>query len=329
MKGATRHWPPREIDLLLQALHLPAERARRAWKEWSETRPFDAVRPGEARLLAALGRRLSELAPDSPHLGRVRGLARADWARTQATLEASLPAIDLLQRREIPFLLYRSAAEHAEGRGRDRLLTQLDILVPYALRPAAVAALIEGPWRPESRSPASRSSLHATVALRNGPQGRVALRASALPPFYGTSAQDEQVWEGALEAKLGGRRVSVPNAESATLLTLAWGAREDGGTWAVELARRLADTPPDWATVAETAPRWHLVAAALGGLRYLQRTLELPVPERSLRSLEEHAPRWAERASYRAHLGGSDPAPASRRMVAALADRLHWCRTRG
>jgi len=322
VKGPPPGWPAAEIDLLLQALYLPAPRARQAWARWSETRSFDAATFGEARLLGALSRRLQELAPESPHLARLRGIARADWTRTQVTLEASLPAIDLLRERKIPFLLFGAASEHAAGRGRDRLLTQLDVLVPATYRPAAVETLTHGAWQGLSPLPAARASSHATVALHDEPHGRVALRASALPPFYGTAAQDRDLWTSAIETELGGRRVSVPSPEHGTLLSLGWGAREDGGSWGLELGRRLAEAPPDWSEVVDAARRWRLVTATLGGLRYLHRSLELPVPPSCLHSLEETATRWSERISYRSHLGGRSATAPSRRLVAHFADRL-------
>ena len=67
-----RYWPPEGQILLLKAALADLETARQAWRQWDARQELaDATSP-EVGLLAAIARRMPELAPGMPMDPRLR-----------------------------------------------------------------------------------------------------------------------------------------------------------------------------------------------------------------------------------------------------------------
>ena len=93
-----------EHRLLLQAALGPPALAGKAWREWRLRFEFDAIDSVSQRLLPLLARRDGIIPTDDVVLGRVKGLYRKAWARNQSLWASVRPAVEAIERCQIPIL---------------------------------------------------------------------------------------------------------------------------------------------------------------------------------------------------------------------------------
>src|SRR5262245_49750713 len=145
----------RYIDLLLRANLAPDDQAVRAWRDWLRMRSLDDATWPELRLLAPLARRIAALDPYSPFRPRLEGLAKANWTKTQLIIRDCASALDALSSAGIHCLLFKGAANYAEGLGpaTRRIMGDIDILVPLEAAVAASDRLYEAGWSAGGQPP--------------------------------------------------------------------------------------------------------------------------------------------------------------------------------
>lgn len=278
-------WPSEGIELLLKACILADDdQAREAWHRWTARRDFDGVSRHEMRLLSALSVRLGALDPDSPLRPRVEGLARAHWTQTQLVLAKSLPALARLDAAGIPHMVFKGAAQYAEGLAAKtrRILGDLDILVPSDMIRPALSALVADDWAGVNGDADAYldavADLRVGINLVRGRHGEIDLHRTPFHIAARDVTADRALWAGVRVGHLLGRPVSVASPAANTVITLAHATHSPGGDWAVDVAARLGHQAIDWDELVMLAERWRLVLPVAAGLGYLRGVLDQPVP---------------------------------------------------
>ena len=178
--------PNRNIDLLLRANLAPDDRAVRAWRDWLRMRSVDDATWPELRLLAPLARRIATLDSYSPLRPRLEGLAKAHWTKTQLIIRDCASALDALRSAGIDCLLFKGAANYAEGLApaTRRIMGDVDILVPPEAVVAASDRLCEAGWSAEGGQPPEivRHDVQRRIStnFRNGEFGDIDLHRQRL-----------------------------------------------------------------------------------------------------------------------------------------------------
>ncbi|MBN9008578.1 MAG: nucleotidyltransferase family protein, partial [Rhizobiales bacterium] len=253
-------------------------------------RDFDDIAWPEMRLLVQLAPRLHRLDPANPVLQRVDGIAKHLWTSTQLALFQSGPILAALNRAGIPFVVFKGAAQYAEGlaRGR-RIMGDVDLLVHRGKAVAALDVLEAEGWQASNGESFDLLRELARIRLsgnfRKGTHGEVDLHIS---PFHFARLDfelDESFWGLAQPAMLAGQSVRVPDPTDSILLLLAHSTTSESGDWAMDIAARLTAQPIDWPALSNRAARRGIVPACLSSLRYLREELGVPVPEEALARL--------------------------------------------
>jgi hypothetical protein len=280
-----RGWPPASIDLLLKACLLPDEgRAAGAWRAWIATHDFDAVTHPEMHVLAALSARIAALDPASPYRPRMEGLARSQWTRTQLVLGAGIGAIARLSAAGIPSLIFKGAAQYAEGLAteRRRIMGDLDLLVPHERIVAAVTALVDDGWAGAKGE--SGAYLRAVADVRvgmnlvKGRHGELDLHRTLFHFSRFDADAEARLWSTAHGGTVQGRPVTVAAPEVNVIVGLVHSIESPGGDWAIDVATRMRRQALDWDRLIDYAARWRVVMPVRIGLTYLADRLEQPVP---------------------------------------------------
>jgi putative nucleotidyltransferase-like protein len=300
----SRSWPTGNIDLLLKAVLAPEDKARAAWKRWTELRNFDDITWSETRLLVPLGRRMQLLDPSSPLRPRIDGVAKLLWTRTHLHARDMASAFELLDKAHIPFMVFKGGALYADGLAlaTRRIMGDVDILVPREQALGALETLLADGWT--SDKGASSDYMRRIARVRCGynlRKGEVANIDVHSEPFHFSrigDAFDREMWARAETRNLASRSVLVPDATDSVLLLLAHSAASESGDWAVDLAIRVEKTSIDWRRFAASAERLGLVPICRAGLDYLRTELEAPVPREAADALASASASRLERVKY-------------------------------
>ena len=294
--------PSRSIDLLLRANLAPDDRAVRAWRDWLRIRSVDDASGSELRLLAPLARRMATLDSYSPFRPRLGGLAKAHWTKTQLILRDCASALDALRSAGIDCLLFKGAANYAEGLAlaTRRIMCDVDILVPPEAVVAASDRLCEAGWSADGQPPEIvRHEVQRRIStnFRKGEFGAIDLHRSVFHFSRRVRELDASLWEKARPARLAGRPVLVPSPADSVVISIAHGVINGDGDWAMDVAYRVSACQVDWDRVVDIADRRGLVPPVLSGLTYVK-TLGVDIPQSILDRLHETRPTPGEYLKY-------------------------------
>jgi hypothetical protein len=300
-----RGWPPASIDLLLKACLLPDERrAAEAWRAWIATHDFDAVTHPEMHVLAALSARIATLDPDSPYRPRMEGLARSQWTRTQLLLGGSIGAVARLAAAGIPTLIFKGAAQYAEGLAteRRRIMGDLDLLVPRGQIGTAVTTLTDDGWAGAKGESAAYLRAVADVRvgmnLVKGRHGELDLHRTLFHFSRFDAEAEMRLWSTAADGTIQGHRVRVAAPEINVIVSLVHAIESPGGDWAIDVATRLRRQALDWDRLIDFVARWRVVMPVRIGLAYLADALEQPIPREAMTRLAGAPDSFADRLQF-------------------------------
>ena len=199
--------------LLVRAVCDEGQQAVAAWRAWRALVDFDEVDEPSSRLLPLVARRPGLLGEEDDEIrGRIRGLYRRSWVRSQLLWQEATPVLHALAGRQVPVMLLKGAALrpfYDDDIGA-RPMYDIDILVPPEHARCALEVLVGCGWEPEhTQGPegiAARLALrrHSTGFVR-GENGRLDLHWHALATSIGPRA-DAAFWRAARPATDGGGR---------------------------------------------------------------------------------------------------------------------------
>jgi hypothetical protein len=287
-------WPDGRQTLLLRAVLGPPREAAEAFRRWRLMTDLDRVDPGSYRLLPLLWHVLEARGGADGGLGRVRGLFRRTFCMNQVLFAAAGTALRGFEARGIPAMLLKGAAL-ARGTYETpalRPMDDVDLLVPAAAAPEAVASLRSGGWRPDPREAASPEGLFARrAAARFGHPsgGRIDLHWRL---YHGSAddGADGAVWADSLPGELCGVPVRYPCPAHLLAHVLVHGLARTPVPrigWIADAAVLLARTGGrfDWRPFVREAEGRGVAPFLRDALAFLVAEFGAPVPSAVLRRL--------------------------------------------
>lgn len=284
-------WPNRSLDNLLRVALVPDEAAAvAAWRDFEAAADFDHLTAGEMRLIGLAARRLAGLAPDSPMLGRISGIERANWSRSQLAISAAADGLRTLAAQSIGMLAIKGASRVAgkDPAARGRLLNDVDIVVRPGDLLRAFDLLTDEGWRPAGSGTVvyhrSRLANAVGINLVRGRFGNLDLHRTPFHPPYQSHdddprADDVSIWSRALEASLGYVPIHVPSPTDAVAIAIAHGALDahKSSDWLADIAAGI-DKGVDWDLLEAQVDSRRLHAPAAVALGYVEERLGRSVP---------------------------------------------------
>lgn len=322
-------WPQGDLDLLLKVALLPDAEAAECWEQWKAQHDLDDVTWEEHKLLAPIASRLPAIAPDCSYRPRVQGLAKAHWTNSQLTLRGSAEALDTLIADGIPVMLLKGGALQAAGFGGSgpRISGDLDILVPRARYPRAIALLYAEGWSSRDSSEYAQSSwrFRSGLNLRRGLHGDIDVHHQPVPSPRLSDAALDALWARATPARFHGRAIFVPSHADMIVLTAAHAmnpatARQLSAAWAFDLIMLLKRGNVDVEKVVESAAALDAAAACLACLLYLDGLLPLDNARQLIHALEWRGVGVRKALGLFAHSKGSAVRTPLRHLAGLIAE---------
>lgn len=295
--------------LLLRAVLLDPEEARRSWERWRAGRTLEAADLASIRLFPLVYRNLTESGLDEADLNTLKGTYRAVWVRNHVLFERAAAGLRSLHEAGVRTLLLKGAAltvAHYRDEGV-RPMDDVDVLVPSRDAEHALAALSAAGWTADAAVP---------------PQVRAVLLHDEAGSLDLTWSLDDAFWQASVEAELQGVPTRVLGAADQLLHVAA-----QGGRWSlVPQVRWLADAATihrsagselDWERLVGEATRRRMTALLTAALEHLEAAVDISAPQWVLERLRSapKAPleRWAQRAATRPpSVGGRLPVALDR-----------------
>lgn len=301
--------PPLQLEQLLQAILAPPAMARPAFSSWCEALDFDELPDAHFCLLGELAGVIDRLAPEYPHLTRVRGIQKYIWSNNIHILRTALPALDEFTAASIPFVVLKGAGVIAGSQValQRRFIRDLDLLVLTEDLPRAANLLMENGWRPVyGRIPGrirAQPFDHSAPVNPHAPK-RVEIDLHHRVLHFGrTSDFDDVMMNRSRPGVLLGRKVRVLSVVDHALQTLCHAFRQGlqpSYGWVVDAVRVLRTPDFDWDDFFHQVERrricWHMYSV----LTYLSAAFALPVPSLDHLALSQRFP-W-ERSLHEAEI---------------------------
>jgi hypothetical protein len=278
--------------LLLRAALLEGEAGRQAWEAWRRESDVERVDPGSQRLLPQLYRNVRTYAERDPLLERLKGVYRHTWSANNVLFHEAGRLLRALAQAEVRTLVLDGIAlvtSYYRDQGA-RAVDSIVIMIPPDDLPKAAHTFAAEGW-------------DAGGLLRSPPPGRYSSQARVLggrrpvdllwDPFPEGCDPDirRTCWTGA-EPAVVAEAACQRLAPAEELLRICVRA----GRWeALPPFRRLADalvllraagTSLDWDRFARQALRSRVVLPVRASLMLLREVLDAPVPDSTLRQLQ-------------------------------------------
>ena len=312
MSAAIPTLPAGPLDLLVKAALAPEAAAQAAWQAWRRGYALDETPWNEVRLLGAVADRISWLEPTADISPRIKGIQKFLYAQSQICLTGCMSGVAALSAAGMPVMAMKGAARvMADGRlARERLVRDLDILVPLPQAAQAYDCLMadgwslkeSGPWQNFWRQLDPVANHHAW-SLGKG-KGEIDLHhfSNSLNRLAG---DDDGLWQRSTTIIWRGMEIRIPSPADGLLLSIAHGlrwSRECNADWVIDACACLDGNDIDWTVLLDEAKARKLDAILLTGLRYLSDSLARAIPARVTEELAARATpaQWDELAVYAA-----------------------------
>ncbi len=215
-----------EERLLFASLHPDGVVAATKWKEWASEVELEHAPYPELRLLPAAYAHLRRVAPSLKLPNKLRGKARATFAKNSLLAVGCLPVIEELSRHSHVVLAKGLAICIRFDAWTSRAMGDVDIHIPFASFEKACETLAELGWMPKYGM-TWRSLMHRNAFRRNS--WNVTKGENDLDLHWrigGGPAEDRLarvMWESTERAEFLGRTVMLPSNEFATVTALEHG----------------------------------------------------------------------------------------------------------
>lgn len=275
------------LDLLLKSALSSHDEAVLAWQEWRINYDINLTPWNEVRILGAVANRIDWLEPNSPIRPRLMGIRKFLWVQTQFCLNKTRAGLKVLNNEGIPILLLKGGARIAEdsASAQERLIRDLDILVPLNLQEKAFRALeaagwklVPLPWQIASFNKAPISGHHAWSLALDGGEIDLHHYSNHLNRLLG---DDEEFWRHSKILDWQGISVHVLCPSHALITILIHGLRwsQDGSAdWAIDACALVDQKKIDWDMFILEGKNRLVQAIIFSGLTYLKESLGRPIP---------------------------------------------------
>ncbi len=286
---------PRPLDLLARAALAPRAEAASAWRDWRAAYDIDTTPWSEVRMLGAVAARIDDLEPDAAIRPRVHGIRKFLWVKSQICLKAALGGVAALNRAGIPVLLMKGAARIAldPASAQERLIRDLDALVPLGRAQSAYEALQEAgwslvpdAWQLDLRQWSPIAGHHAWSLAKDGSEFDLHHFSNHLNRLRG---DDDGLWSRARPRRWQGVDVCLPAPADALLIALVHGVRwseESAADWTVDASALIDGGAVDWSVFLQEAEIRLLQAPLLAALLYLRHALHKVIPDQVVNGLQ-------------------------------------------
>ena len=301
LRFATRSaWPTRHQELLLRAALLRGPDALAAWSQWKASVDIDQIDSDSYRVLPLLYHNLRANEVSDPFMGRLRGIYRRTWYQNQVRMHAMTRSLGLLAEAGIQTMVLKGAAliSHCYRDYGLRPMEDVDILVPVDQARPAIRTLLAHNFVPcaapqdELLDKIAEPERHVQIHFKDPRGYELDLQWRLFQESLGPDTSQE-FWPG-VAAEIEGIRTRVLTAADQLLHVCVHGLVH-GPVWS-EASRvrwvadavvilRSATTEPDWSRLLSQAQRCGFVLPLRDGLAYLQRTLDVPIPNDVTRHL--------------------------------------------
>ena len=326
-------WPKPEQRLLLACLHLPADEARAAYRDWRASIDLDTLDAGSLSMMPLLGARLRELAIDDPILPRLRGAHRRAWCNGQLLTRGAIKAVDVLIARKIPLLALKglSLLDCYDNDLGLRPMSDVDLLLPHDRALEAVHELARAGFEP--RPALSQDELVGKLTSFHGwsmAAGRVEIDVHWSSLIEDLSRHgDQRLWRRAEEWTFAGRQLSRPSRTDLLFHVCVHGARWSRTmsiAWVTDGMRLLDSTRGagtiDWDMLTAEARARSLQVPVHEALRFLREHLRADVPATVLDELRPPEPAWIYWYAYHAFSADPRKSHALHRAAAQIVAKL-------
>jgi hypothetical protein len=280
-----------EEILLLRAALLEGDAALSAFAEWRKRIDWMSIGPDATKLLPLLHQNLTRLGVTDPLMARLHGVRRYTWVGNLKRMTLTRRGFEALHTAGIPTIVFKGVALiicYLHDRSL-RAMDDIDLLVPYDRLRDAASALENVGIRPMYAN-----ADHLVEQIQ---------RRSMLPgwPFVGAATEDIDVhwhalhcnrqrhadddfWAASNEALFEGIPVRVLNPADQLLQVCTHAAQPDSNTslrWVADATQivRGAGSGLSWDRLVQQAARHRVSFLMAESLRYLNRVVDLTVPE--------------------------------------------------
>lgn len=341
-------WPTELQELLLKACLLDGNQALEAWRLWEARSGLNYIDPGSYRLLPLLFSRLSRLGVQHPMMGKLKGIHRRAWSETRILTWNVARAVRLLEEHGIATLMLKGAPLAALYYPHVALrpMSDLDVLVPEQLAPAALDLLQANGWTRRGtrwpREPHGRSrignmlasveeqwllQLWPAINLVDGERREIDLHWNLLRPASFAGA-DQAFWDAAVPFTFEGIETRTLCATDHLLHACTHGIMWNTVPpvrWVADSAMIMRRASIDWDRLAMLTDRLHVALPVSDGLHYLASLLDLPVPPAVLQQLARLKVTRMEQLDYTRRQTDLPPGPIewirSRYLIYARSTR--------
>ena len=299
----------KSLDLLAKAALAPLDVAVASWLAWRAAYDIDTTPWNEVRMLGAVAARIDELEPNSPIRPRVLGIRKFLWVQSQICLKNCESGLAALAQSRVPMMLMKGAARTARDplSVQERLIRDVDVLVPLAQQSQAFDALQNAgwsiahtPWQIQMHELGPISSHHAWAFSKGQSEIDLHHVSNHLNRLRG---DDDGFWARALPTVWQGKAVFIPSAADALLIALIHGVRwsqDRSADWTVDACALLDEGAMQWDVFMQEVRARQIQAHALTGLAYLRDALQKFIPSEVMTSLlaEATSDQWREFEGY-------------------------------
>lgn len=314
-------WPEGPHAALLRAALLSGEPALAAFRSWRAQADLDGLDHATFSLVPLLFRNLERNGADDPWMPILRGIHRRAWVANQVLFRRAADVLATLGACGVPTLVLKGVAlvTQAYGDAGERPMHDVDVWVPAAEFPRALAALGAAGWR---TSPLWIEECAADPVLFRNRQHAVSMRTAAdarnlldlhqdvfrIQHRYQVPIPERRFWDASEPCTVGGvatRRlaphhqllhVCFHGLQSQPVAPIRWVADAD------RLIRaRAADL--DWEALLADAHDLLLVVPLREALVHVAAQYGTPVPPRALESLRSAGDSIVERLERRLRQG--------------------------
>lgn len=300
----TTYRPTPDQALLLQAALLPPAEAARAWSAWKTHTDHGRVDSGSQRVMPLVARNLADSHVDDAFFHAIRLLHRKTWASNRLRLARLGEVLHALGDAGIDTLVLKGAAlvTRAYPDPALRPMDDVDVLVPSAQAPAAIALLRQTGWTPATRSPEASLRVNHAHGFEHGADHRLDLHWHVLWECCGDGA-DADFWRDAVAIEVAGVPTRALDPTSQLLHVCVHGARwsaAPGLHWAADAAMilRAWGAEIDWARLTAQARGRRVTLPMRDALTFLAEALALPIPAHVIADLGSAPVSMLERVDY-------------------------------